>query len=466
VKKGINVGFGLLLMGLIFGSCRKEDSITTDASAKLSFSTDTLFFDTVFSQFGQSVPVSVTKQLWVINKNSQGVKTNISIKGTANGSVKLNIDGRPTTSISGKEIRGNDSIVIFVQLYSNPGNDFIVVDQILFETNGNNQDVEIVGFGRDAHYHDAETWDSTVTSITWTNDKPHVIYNSILVEKGQTLTIQPGTKIYSHINSTLYIRGSLSVNGTPANPVVFSGDRLDLEYADIPGQWNGIRILPGSTGKIEGAILRNGFVGIEVDSAPVISTNPNLIVNQCIIHNMKAAGIVGYSASILAVNNLITDCGQFSFYGALGGNYQLYYNTLSNTNSSSGRQNAQLLLDNTPYDDGKGTVLKFELNYVLINNIIYGNIEEELLFNNDPNGNQASTVRDIRNNLLRTKLTQLNTNNNILNLDPQFENLDQYKYTLKAESPAKGKALPVTTVTVDLNGNSRNATNPTMGAIE
>lgn len=466
MNKVSTLSFGLLLLGLLFGACRKEDSITTDASAKLTFSTDTLFFDTVFSQFGQSVPTSVTKQLWVINKNSAGVKTNISIKGTANGSIKLNIDGRPSTAISGKEIRGNDSIVIFVQLYSNPGNNFIVTDQILFETNGNQQDVDIIGFGRDAHYHDAETWDSTVTSITWTNDKPHVIYNSILVEKGQTLTIQPGTKIYSHINSTLYVRGSLSVNGTPTNPVVFSGDRLDQEYADIPGQWNGIRILPGSTGTIEGAILRNGYVGIEVDSAPVISTNPNLIVRQCIIHNMKAAGIVGYSASILAVNNLITDCGQFSFYGALGGNYQLYYNTLANYNSSSGRQNAQLLLDNTPYDDGKGTILKFELNYVLINNIIYGNLEEELLFNNDPNGNQASTVRDIRNNLLRTKLTQLNINNNILNQEPQFEDPDKYKYQLKATSPAKAKGIPVTSVTVDLAGNGRDATNPSMGAYE
>lgn len=36
---------------------------------------------------------------------------------------------------------------------------------------------------------------------------------------------------------------------------------------------------------------------------------------------MSAVGIVGYSAHIVAVNNLISDCGQFGFFGALGGKY-------------------------------------------------------------------------------------------------------------------------------------------------
>lgn len=455
----------LLLLGMLYGSCRKEDEITTDAGAKLSFSTDTLFFDTVFSQMGGSNPVSVTKQLWVINTNSKMVRTNIRIKGSAFGSVKLNIDGKPGLSANGKEIRGNDSIVLFVQLYSNPGNNFIVTDQIVFETNGNIQDVDVLGYGRDAHYHDAETWDSTVTSITWTNDKPHVIYNSILIEKGQTLNIQAGTKIYSHINSTIFVRGKMKVTGTPNNPVLFTGDRLDQDYADLAGQWNGIRFLPGSMdNEMTAAILKNGFVGIEVDSAPLVNS-PALTISQCHIDNMKAAGIVGYSAFILAINNLITNCGQFNFYGALGGTYQLIHNTLANYNATSGRQNAQFLLDNTPYDDGKGTVLKFELNYALVNNIIYGSMEEELLFNNNTNGNQSFTLRNIQNNLFRTKQSQLNINNNLLNRDPMFENIEELKFQVKSGSPAIGSAV-VSSVTNDITGKTRNSSAPTIGAYE
>lgn len=458
--------FLLIGSGLFLTSCRKEDAFTQSSSAKLSFSTDTLFFDTVFSQFSPNSPVCVTKQLWVINRNSEGVKTTIRVKGTGNGSVKINIDGKPADSWPGKEIRGNDSIAIFVQLYSNPGNDFIVSDQILFETNGNNQDVDIVGFGRDAHYHEQETWDSTVTSITWTNDKPHVIYSSILVEKGQTLTIQAGTKIYSHINSTLYIRGTLIVNGTIVNPVLFSGDRLDKDYYDLTGQWNGIRILPGSKDNtIRGAIVKNGFIGVEVDSASV-NSNPNLIIQESIIQNMKAAGLVCYSAQVTAINNLISDCGQFSFYGALGGTYNLLYNTITCYNSASSRQNPQLLLDNSPYDDGKGTVLKFELNYQLVNNIIYGSSEEELLFNINPDGNPNSTIRAFQNNLVRTKMTGLEAFNNIVNQDPSFKNTEEKDYTLNDNSPARGKGLVISGISTDLKGLVRNSTTPTIGAYE
>ncbi len=456
----------LVLTTSMISSCRKEDSFTQNASAKLSLSADTLFFDTVFSSFGPNSPMSVTKQLWVVNKNSEGVKTNIRIKGTSNGSIKMNVDGKPTIAVSNKEIRGNDSIVIFVQIYSSAGNDFIVSDQILFETNGNLQDVDIVAFGRDAHYHEAETWDSLTTNITWTDDKPHVIYNSILIEKGQTLTIAANTKIHSHINSTIYVQGTLIVNGTTTNPVVFSGDRLDQDYANISGQWIGIRILPGSIdNRIKNSILKNGFLGIEVDSASA-NGNPNLIIEQSMIQNMKAAGIVGYSAKIVAVNNLISECGQFSFYGALGGDYTLVYNTMVCYNSASSRQNAQFLLDNTPYNDNQGTILKFPLNYELVDNIIYGSLEDELLFNNNPDGNQVFTTRNIRNNLLRTKITGLETANNIINVDPAFVNAGEMNYTLHPTSPAIGKAIPVSGITVDLKNKTRNATTPNIGAYE
>ena len=136
-------------------ACTREEDISSDQSLKLSFSTDTLFFDTVFSQFGTNTPVSVTKQLWVINRNKDGVKTNIRLSGQFPGVYILNIDGKPGSQAIGKEIRSNDSIMIFVQIYIQPNGSntpFIVNDQLIFETNGNMQEVQLVGYGRDAHY--------------------------------------------------------------------------------------------------------------------------------------------------------------------------------------------------------------------------------------------------------------------------------------------------------------------------
>ena len=410
--------------------------------------------------------MSITKQLWVINRNSEGVRTNIHVKGTANGSIKLNIDGKPGETITGKEIRGNDSIVIFVQIYSNADNNYIVNDQIVFETNGNVQTTNIIAFGRDAHYHEAETWDTTTTSIFWSNDKPHVIYNSILIEKGQTLTINPGTKIYSHINSSIYVRGTLIVNGSSDNPVIFNGDRMDADYANITGQWIGLHILPGSINNvIKGSIIKNGFVGIEVDSAS-INSNPNLTIKQSIIQNMKAAGIVGFSANIKAENNLISDCGQYSFYGVLGGNYTLTYNTLACYNSASSRSNAQVILDNTPYDDGKGTVIKFPLLFNLTNNIIWGTEDDELTINNNPDGDQSTTGKSINFNLLKTTITGLETFNNVINQDPLFTDYTKMDYTVLISSPAKGKATNQTGIFTDIKNQSRNSSTPTIGAYE
>jgi hypothetical protein len=265
----------------------------------------------------------------------------------------------------------------------------------------------------------------------------------------------------------ILVQGSLIINGTTANPVILRGDRLDKDYEDIPAQWIGIRLLPGSKDNIiTGAIIRDGYLAIEVDSASA-NTNPNLTISHSIIQNMTAAGIVGYSAKILAFNNLISDCGQFTFYGALGGDYTLVYNTLADYNTTFNRQNPSFLLDNSPYrNEQGGIVMKTPLNFTLVNNIIYGSLEEELLLNNSADGEQSFTTRVMQNCLLRTQQNAFNINQNILNQDPQFENYAQKKYTLNASSPAKGKAVTINTITDDLPGKTRSNSAPTIGAYE
>ncbi len=452
-------------VSIIF-SCRKEDEFTNEATT-LRFSTDTVFFDTVFSQVGANTPLSITKQLWVVNTNTKGVKVNIALKGTAAGIFKLNIDGVPTTALAGKEIRGNDSIVIFVQAYLNQGNSntpFIVTDQLLFETNGNQQDVDLVAWGQDAHYLNDSVL--AVTNHIWTDDKPYVIYNSVLVPKGATLTINEGAKIHSHIRSTFYVQGTLIINGTKDKPVIFQGDRLDPGWRDNAGQWVGIRLLPASVdNKITYAIIKNGVVGLEVDSLPA-NANPNLILQNSIIQNMAAAGLVGYSSKIVAINNVINNCGQFTFYGALGGNYTLYHNTFANYSIGFNRQTPQLVLDNSPFKNEAGNIIaKFPLDFDCVNNIIYGSQEDELVFNNAADGEQSFTTHNFSNNLVRTKLTTL-PNTNIINADPIFENSAEFNYSLKDNSPAKGKGVFITGIDKDISGKSRNTSTPTIGAYE
>jgi hypothetical protein len=450
-------------------ACTREEDISTDQSLKLSFSTDTLFFDTVFSQFGTNTPVSVTKQLWVINRNKDGIKTNIRLSGQFPGVYILNIDGKPGSQAIGKEIRSNDSIMIFVQIYIQPNGSntpFIVNDQLIFETNGNTQQIQLVGYGRDAHYYRNEVLQGSGGQLIWDNDKPYVIYDSVLVPKGLTLVIKPGAKIHSYNKSVLLVAGTIIVEGEANNSVVFEGTRTDADYRTLTGQWIGIRLLPGSVDNIiKYAIIKNGIIGVEVDSVSA-NSNPNLIIRESFIENMQAVGLIGYSANITAINNIITNCGQFTFYGALGGDYTLYHNTFASYNNNFNRQNPHFLLDNSPFKNENGQIiLAVPLNYRIANNIIYGSREEELILNSAADGNPTFTTRIFQNCLLKTSISALNINNNKLNIDPAFEDVNKYDFRIKNESPAKNSGVFIN-ITNDFGQNPRSLTAPSMGAWE
>lgn len=453
----------------IFHACKIEDEFTTDPSAKLQFSVDTIYFDTVFTQLDSSGvrPVSVTQQIRVINPNKNAVKTNIRLSGNFPSVFRLNIDGQSTNQVYGKEIYGKDSLIIFVQCYIPAGSQnlpFIVADQILFETNGNIQDVDLVAWGQDANYLFNDVLNCNAGNLRWTADKPYVIYDSILVPEGCVLTIDAGARIHSYNKSSILVAGTLIVNGTANNPVIFEGTRLDGDYKELSSQWAGIRFLPRSKDNvITGAIIRNGYIGIEVDSQSV-NSNPNLTITQSQIYNMSAVGIVGYSSHIVAVNNLISDCGQFGFFGALGGKYQLVHNTIASYNTKFNRQNPILVFDNTPYFDQQNNIVaRYNLSFELVNNIVYGSLEEEFLINAHAQGLPITTPI-IQSNLIRTKQSSLNTNGNVLNRDPLFENFAINDYRLKANSPAKNTGIQ-TNILIDIKNNPRSTT-PSMGCWE
>lgn len=461
------VVFCLIGFALLVQSCRKEDDFTTDASAKLSFSTDTVMFDTVFSQVGTNRPLSITKQLWVINNNSKGVKVDIRIAGNQYGLYKINVDGQPTNAISQKEIRGNDSIVVFVQVYLNQVNQntpFIVTDQLVFVTNGNSQDVDLVAYAQDAHYLNNAVLDCNAGNLHWTNDKPYVIYDSILVPKGCVLTIDAGTRIHSHNKSAILVAGTLIVNGTQSSPVVFEGDRLDADYRDLTAQWGCIHLLTTSTDNvITHATIKNSLMGIRVDSLSS-NSNPKLLLRNSTIQNVLQVGLLGFTADITAINNQIINCGQFTFYGRFGGNYNLYHNTFAAYNINFSRQNEHFLLDNSPLEDEDGVITAvFPLNTIMVNNIVYGSLEEEMLLNRNNQGGAFSLV--MQNNLLRTQQTVLGTNGNILNQDPLFMNVQENDFSLNNNSPAKGKGVFVN-ITTDIKEKARSTSKPTIGAFE
>lgn len=440
----------LLLFCIAFTACRKSDEITTDQSAKLSFSTDTILFDTVFTTVG-----SANRRVKVYNTNQKGINiSHIKLSGGASSNFNLIINGQPVNEKTDMQIGGKDSISIFVKVTINPNNQsqpFIVQDSILFNTNGNPQSVALIAYGQNAVFINNQVVSS---NTSWTKTLPYIIYKSVTVAAGVTLNIQAGTKVFFHGNSGMHIKGTLHAEGTPANPVVFGSDRLENIYADEAGQWDGIRFYSGnSASSINYGIIKNAIIGLWADSVSV-NNGPKLLLTNSTVKNMEVAGFSGYGTGLNAFNNLFFNCGQFLLYGVGGGRYNLKHNTFAGYNFNFPRKTAAVYL----CDLGPGN-LWGDLQADLANNIIWGSLTEEFLIDKKTN---AVVDADVRNNLIKTALQTYDANFNILNADPGFINPARDNYELLENSPALNKGADLSTdpyfswfLNKDINNKSR-----------
>ena len=240
----VNLRLYLIVSTLFLGmvNCTpQEEEITFDPEAILTFSTDTVFFDTLFTD-----TVSFTKRFRVFNPQENAVNiASISLANGGNSSYDLYVNGIKGKQFPDQVVLGKDSLLILVEVTIPSRNEdlpFLVEDSIIFVTNENIQDVNLVSWGQDAHFF---RQDAIITCNTvWTADKPYVLYGSVLVDSLCKLTIEEGVKIYINKGASIFIRGTLQVQGSPELIVQFTNVRLDIENA--PGQWVGLVFLEGS----------------------------------------------------------------------------------------------------------------------------------------------------------------------------------------------------------------------------
>ncbi|MEO6167197.1 MAG: hypothetical protein ABIO46_16150, partial [Chitinophagales bacterium] len=366
----------LFIAAIIFSSCRK-DTFTTDGADKLSFSTDTLTFDTVFTTLG-----STTLYFTVHNPNNQKISiSNIHVGGGEVSIFRLNIDGQQVNEANNVEIPANDSIYIFVAVTVDPTNEnnpFVMYDSVLFETNGNLQSVTLQAWGQNAHF----IYGEVIGTQTWTPEIPYVIIHSILVDSDKVLTIQPGCRIYMHADSRFYVQGTLKVLGQINDSVIFRGDRLESYYVDDPGNWEGIHLLRSShDNEINYAVIKEAIVGISVDSLKE-TTAPKLTMRNSQIRFTLSSGLLAITSDIYAENCLIQGCGEWNVQLEYGGNYQFENCTFANNSSILiNHQSPVARLSNYfAYKDAQGIdqVLLANLNADFRNCIVYGSLENEL----------------------------------------------------------------------------------------
>jgi hypothetical protein len=466
VKKTALISFSLLVTTLVLisvSSCKKKDQIDTTPGIQLRFSTDTVFFDTVFTTIG-----SVTRRLMVYNDHSNKVRiSSIILAGGGSSNFRINVDGDSSLSVTDVEIPANDSLFVFVRVTVDPNNQngpMVVADSLLFSVNGNQQNVKLVAWGWDAHfYRDLDLQGN----VTFDSLKPHVVFGHLRVDTAASLTILAGSKIYFHKDAYLAVsdQASLKVLGNLGQLVTFQGDRLDPFYRDLPGQWGGIYLEKGSReNEIRFAMIKNGITGVQVDSAGS-SPIPMLQIDNTIIRNVTGYGLFAYASNIKSVNCVVGDCGSAAIALVFGGSYDFRQLTIGNYWSSSVRRDSSLYITNYTYDNSGGKRTNPLTNAYFGNIILYGTEDEELGFDADPS---AAFNYKFDHCLLKTKKKTTDLTRYIqciVNEDPLFRNPVLFDYRLDSLSPAREKGISLTGAEFDILGVFRGAT-PDLGAYQ
>jgi hypothetical protein len=294
----------------------------------------------------------------------------------------------------------------------------------------------------------------------WNNDLPYVILGSLQIDTGASLQINAGCKIYSHADAPILVDGSLTINGSKNNEVVFSGDRLDPDYKDLPAAWPGIIFRNTSADNVlTFAIIKNSFQALVVDG-PATTSNPKLTLHQCVIDNAYDAGIFASATSIHADNTLISNCGN-NILVIGGGDYQ-FTNCTDVCFSNLFALHNKPVLQISNYDYDNGSLITGNLTAGFTNCIFwgdFGSVEDEIVTSKQ--GNNLFDV-NINNCLLKITNTPLNTsiNASITNQDPLFDSVDvsnriyDFRITANSSSPALDNGA-ATTFTKDLDDNPR-----------
>jgi len=419
-----------LIISISIFSCNPDDIIITDGSV-LNYSVDTLMFDTVFTTIG-----SATRFFTVTNNQDQAVTiSSIKLAKGENSNFRINVNGT-SGNASDIIIKGNDSIYIFVEVTVDPNRDeMLEQDSIVFETANNSDNIDLVAFGQDVILIN----DSVVNTQTWTSEKPYLIYNSMAVDENQILTLESGAHLYFHRGSALIVLGTIIANGSMEEPIVFEGDRLEHEYFDVPGQWDGIWLTKLSKNNyFNYAHIKNANIGIAADS--VNGAGYFLSIHNSKLEHHSLYGIFTQMSSVFATNTVISDCGRNALMLTRGGYYEFIHCTIGNYWSNQVRTSPSVFINNHfSYDQ---TLYVYNLERAYFGNcIIWGNQDTE--FNYDAYTDGVAFNFMVENSFVKIDTSaHINIENtehfksNFYKSNPLFLNTTAYDFSLDTISPA------------------------------
>ena len=316
---------------LFWTGCR-EYHVSDDPSLRLSFSTDTLLFDTVFTEQG-----SATAQLLVYNRNAEAVRIDRVWLDSAT-CFRINLNGEQDLSrLSDLVIYGGDSLFVFVRVDINPSGSnsaLLRSDRLHFHlASGNDQTVCLQAYGQDVTRVRGKKGRLDIAGdYTFTSVRPYLVFDTLVV--GGTLTFDAGARLYMHKGACIYALGDVAANGTLDQPVIISGDRLDNLFDSVPyrfaaGSWNGLYLQADQPRlwSFSYVDILSGNVGLYCYSNQT-SMLPTLTMDGCRIHNHAMYGLVLINTNALVSNSEFSNCAGYCIY-CDGGTHTFVHSTVA-----------------------------------------------------------------------------------------------------------------------------------------
>lgn len=361
----------------------------------------------------------------VVDNGAPLTLTNSIIRHSATAGLRI-VAGNPV--ITDVAFENNFGAAISMDLASNP-----VITNVTLTTNGVN-----------ALALDAGTLTGT---RTWNN--PGIVYRlsgDVTVAAGATLTIDAGqiVKARSFAADDLIVNGTLLVNGTTEQPVIFTSDRDDTAGGDTNnngpttggnGDWNGILFNGGSTGNVLSHIdLR--YAGTTNGGALVVTgAGASVTVQDSFIRNSASHALAArLSASLTAASNLLFKNSDTGIRAESGATVTAFNNTIDGNFRGVAA-------------DGAGT------SVTLTNNLVTNNTNAGVFLS----GGAAITAsfNDVFNTTNYSGLANQTGLNGNISADPKYFNRANSQFGLRAGSPAVDSGTSTNAPVTDFFGNAR-----------
>lgn len=320
----------LLVCLLGLASCI-EDAFDTSPSAQPTFSVaDDEGLDMGVQFTGDPSP---TAQLMIYNPNSKLIS--LSRVAFAEGRYfRMNVDGRSGSEFHDVEIRPNDSIYVFIECTLpelTDANTREFSDRLTVTTNGVEKSVTVKALGQNVLRHRRETLEGAVTLDPTI---PHVVFDTLRVAPGATLTLPAGTSLLFHDKAALIVEGTLRAEGTPQAPVIMRGDRTgnvvaDISYDVMSNQWEGVRFTASSTdNRLSHTQIVNTCQGVAIDSLADLTLLNSRLYNSGSIQLAAGPGakVTALASEISNASSclLYLDRGEYNFSRCTIANWYLF----------------------------------------------------------------------------------------------------------------------------------------------